>query len=271
LPIGMGLSSSAAYSVALTMALEELRPDSPPLTELELARLCVEVEHEATGVACGLMDPYASVFGRRGFALFLDCAKEMHLEVPLNIGDTVLMVIDSARPRDLAHSGYNRRRRELDELLASLREKLGAFDRIWDVPQEQLELASEYFAPALRSRLRHFISEEARVLAFVDALGAGDLKRMGELLLESHRSLSDDYEVSCEELDFLVDELEKHSGVYGARLVGGGFGGSVLAILSRAQAADVSRSTIERYEKEFALKARTMAVQSGNGAEVKRV
>jgi len=270
LPIGMGLASSAAYCVALAMALVELNPDVAMPGKTELAALCAEAEREATGVACGLMDLYAALFGRRGFALLLDCDKRTHREVPLNLGDACLLVVDSAVPRLLAESGYNERRREVDEIMAALRKCPGAFESIRDFDGGRLENAEAALSPELRKRLRHLLTEEKRVLDFVSALEIGDVPALGELLLASHKSLRDDFAVSCGELDFLVEELANLLGVYGARLVGGGFGGGVLALVLRSVAEEVSRQIRESYFERFGLVARTEVVESGDGAEVQR-
>ncbi|OPX22791.1 MAG: galactokinase [Planctomycetales bacterium 4484_113] len=270
LPIGMGLASSAAYCVALAMAMEALNESSSSLTKLELAHLCMEVEREATGVGCGLMDPYAAILGRQGYALLLDCSEETHREVPLDLGDAWLLVVDSAKPRLLAESGYNERRREVAELVEAVRRRVGAFARLWELPVEKLEAVRGDLTPVLQRRLRHLLSEEPRVMSFVEALEATDLKRMGELLVESHLSLRDDYEVSCAELDFLVDELRKLRGVVGARLLGGGFGGSVLALVSQSEAEGIAQEISDHYYQRFALTARCLVVTSGEGAEAGR-
>jgi galactokinase len=198
LPVGVGLSSSAALEVAIALALCRAADfDLPPL---ELAQACRRAEVRAVGVPCGILDQAACLLGEVGAAILLDCGTLEHRPVAVP-DEAVLVVIDSGGPRELARSGYAQRRAELE-----------AGD-----PR----------------RLRHVASENARVPAFAAALERGDLVSAGMLLSESHASLRDDYEVSTPELDRIVEDAVAN-GAYGARLVGGGFGGSVLALFDRA-------------------------------------
>lgn len=198
LPVGTGLSSSAALEVGIALALCAAADfDLPPL---ELAQACRRAEARAVGVSCGILDQAACVLGEDGAAILLDCGTLEHRPVPVPDA-AVLVVIDSGVSRELARSGYAQRRAELE-----------AGD-----PR----------------RLRHVASENERVLAFAAALERGELVSAGRLLSESHASLRDDYEVSTPELDSIVEDAVAN-GAYGARLVGGGFGGSVLALFDRA-------------------------------------
>ena len=224
IPPGAGLSSSAAFEVAVALALcaegeLELEPH-------ELARACRDAEELATGVPCGLMDQLASLCGRRDNALLLDC-RSLELEpVPLPDGFAVL-VVDSGIQRALENTAYAERRAECEAIatrlgLASLR----------DATAEQV---------AGEPRARHVVSENARVLAFADALRCRDVDALGPLLLASHASLRDDYEVSTPELDALVEELVS-AGAPGARLTGAGFGGSVVALVPAGDADAIARA-----------------------------
>jgi galactokinase len=191
-PPGAGLSSSAALLVAVAAGL---RPD---LGGDAAALACQRAEQRATGVQVGVMDQFASALGRRGHALLLDCATLEHRLVPFP-DDLVIAVVDSGVHRALADTPYNQRRREAES--------------------------------GMPRRRRHVESELARVAAFVEALEAGDLARLGELLKASHRSLRDDFEVSTPEVDALVERAWAAPGCLGARIMGAGFGGSVLALL----------------------------------------
>ena len=208
-PIGVGLSSSSALAVAVGTALCAVA--GIQLEPRELARVCRDAEESATGVPSGIMDQLASVLGVAGHALLIDCRS---LETtPIPVPDVV--VVESGVQRSLAESAYAERRAECEAVarrlgLAALRD--ATFDQVADEP-----------------RARHVVSENARVLAAAEALRAGDLAALGGLMLESHASLRDDYEVSMPELDSIVDELVA-AGAAGARLTGAGFGGCVVAV-----------------------------------------
>jgi galactokinase len=224
-PPGSGLSSSAALEVACAVAL---RPDLP---KLELALACQRAEQRATGVPSGLMDQLAALFGEEGHALLIDCRTNDVQPVRLP-NELALLVVHSGLPRRLEASAYAERRRECERIaralgLSSLRD--ATLDSVRDVPIA-----------------RHVVTENARVLAAVDALRRRDFERVGALFVESHESLRDDYRVSTLELDELVAAFIK-SGAYGARLTGAGFGGCVVAIAEEPKAADVLAVTADRY------------------------
>lgn len=194
LPTGVGLSSSAAFEVAVALALCAAADFELPAVELALA--CQRAELRAVGVPCGILDQAACLLGEEGHAILLDCATLEHRAVPVPAG-AVFVVVDSGAPRALAATGYAQRRAEL--------------------------------AAGMEKRVRHVETENARVLELVDALARGDLAHAGRVMTASHASLRDDYEVSTPELDRVVEDALA-AGAYGARLVGGGFGGSVLAL-----------------------------------------
>jgi galactokinase len=211
-PIGAGLSSSAALQVALALALGATAP-------LAIARLCQRAEFMATGVPCGIMDQLASTSGIAGHALLIDCHSLDVVPVPVP-DDLDVIVIHSGDQRSVADTAYSQRVAECaaaEEIVGPLRQSSAAdLARIDD--------------PVLRARARHVISESARVRDFSDALAAGDRRTAGRLMVASHASLRDDYEVSTPVLDVLVDRLTAQPGVHGARLTGAGFGGCVVAL-----------------------------------------
>jgi galactokinase len=213
LPPGSGLSSSAALEVALALALGF---EGDPLT---LAKTCQKAEENAAGVPCGLMDQLCSVAGRRGHALLIDCRAESVEAVPLDPGCSVL-VVPSGETRQLSGSPYAERRRQCEE----------AERQIGPLRDASVEDLTQIGDPTLRRRARHVVTENARVRAFAVAMRAGDPVVAGHLMLESHASLRDDFEVSTEVLDELVRSLAARRGVYGARLTGAGFGGCVVAL-----------------------------------------
>jgi galactokinase len=222
LPAGAGLSSSAALEVAVALALCAVADFE--LEPLELALACQRAELRAVGVPCGILDQAGSVLGRQGAAILLDCGTLEHRLVPVP-GSAALVVLDSGVERQLEDSGYATRRAELEHAL-----RLVGAERSTELELADLDGLDQL---SLR-RLRHVVTENERVLRFAAALEAGDLAAAGRLLSESHASLRDDYEVSTPELDKLVRAAEE-MGAYGARLVGGGFGGSVLALTASEQ------------------------------------
>jgi galactokinase len=219
LPQRAGLASSAAYTVAVCLALCAASEAEPP-PQLELARLCSRVENDWVGQPTGLLDQLAALHGERERALRLDL-RELSVEpVPLLLEGHVLATLDSGAPRALAESGYGQRRAECERAarelgLASLRDAL---------PEN-----AERLPEPLAGRVRHVASENRRVDAMVAALRAGDIAEAGRLLDASHRSLRDDYDASVPEVEATV-ERAKAAGALGARMVGGGFGGHVLAL-----------------------------------------
>jgi galactokinase len=213
LPVGAGLSSSAALEVAVALAL------GFEGTPLELARLCQTAEQVASGVPCGIMDQLASAAGVDGHALLIDCSSLDVIPVPLP-EDIEVVVVHSGVQRGLAGSAYADRRAECEEAAA----------RIGPLRSATVAEVSSLSDPLLRRRARHVVNENERVRAFADALAGGRIDELGPLMAESHASLRDDFEVSLPELDDLVERLAATPGVLGARLTGAGFGGCAVAL-----------------------------------------
>ena len=247
-PIGSGLSSSAAFEVALVLVAASVA--RVPLDATEVALAAQEIELRASGVPCGVMDQLASVAGRRDHALLLDCRSLTVTPVPVPAGVGVL-VVHSGTERRLASSAYAERRAACEAAAA----KLGV-PSLRDATPEQV--AHDPIA-------RHVVRENARVLAFADALRAGDAARAGELMSESHASLRDDFVVSTPELDFLVDSSNA-AGAYGARLTGAGFGGCIVALVSRDHSEAIATAVAERYRNEMGLEPDAFTVTAVDGA-----
>jgi galactokinase len=253
LPAGSGLSSSAALEVAVALALcavagFELEP-------LELALLCQRAEVRAVGVPCGILDQAACLLGRKGQALLLDCDSLEHRLIHVPAG-AALLIVDSGVPRSLENTAYGERRSQLEHGM-----RLVGATRSTDLDPSSLAGLDEV---SLR-RLRHVVTENARVERFADALEAGDLAGAGQLLHDSHASLRDDYEVSIPELDLLV-RMAEEAGAHGARLLGGGFGGSVLVLTDADRAEEVARTVATAYRRETGKGGEALAVQPSDGA-----
>jgi len=215
---GTGLSSSAALETALCLALLAVAGRDEP-DRVELAKLCSRIENDWVGARTGLLDQLASLCGEAGHAVRIDFADQALEPVPLELGDWTLVTLDSGATHTHAGSGYNERRRECEQACALL--GIGSL-------REATEIGG--LPEPLRSRARHVMTENARVDAMVAALRARDLEQAGRLLDEGHASLRDDYAASVPEVERAVERL-KAAGAAGARMVGGGFGGAVLALL----------------------------------------
>ncbi len=235
-PMGVGLSSSAALEVATLRALRELL--GLGIDDVEIARLAQLAEIEFAGVHCGIMDQMASSLADTSRALFLDTRTLARRLVPLP-GDGAVLVLDSGIARSLAGSGYNERRAECDLAARALQ-----VPALRDAAGPEHRAAIEALPEPLRRRARHVVTENERVL---DAVGCDDPVAFGALMNASHISLRDDYEVSVPELDRLVEMLQSHPGVYGARLTGAGFGGACVALCRKDLVHDVGRAVVEDY------------------------
>jgi galactokinase len=261
LPIGSGLSSSAALEVAIGLALCEVA--SFGLPPMELAAACQRAELRAVGVPCGILDQAASILGREGQAILLDCGTLEHSTIPIS-PEAGFVVIDSGVEHGAggshADSGYADRRRELETAMAAV----GA-TRSTAIPMSALDRLD---GVSLR-RLRHVLTENERVLRFRDALSAGDLVTAGATLSESHASLRDDYEVSVPPVDRLV-ELANDHGALGARQLGGGFGGSVLVLVEAGRSEAVGRAIGDAYARELGFGGGVLAVRASAGAVIER-
>lgn len=266
LPPGQGLSSSAACGLAVRGVLQALNPDAVRPTPLALCLAAQESEQLALGTSCGLMDQYASMFGKAGHAILIDTWRQSHLYIPLPGNALHFVLVDSGQPRQLAASQYNQRHAEMSGAMALVRERAGGFACFRELhPGRFRELVDSLPDPA-RLRLRHLTTEQGRVFAFARALEAGDAAQMGRLLSLCQTSLRDDCEVSTTEIDYLVDILQELPDCLGCRLVGGGFGGSVLALLATEPTATKLNEGLRKYEALSGLQASWLQVQPGPGA-----
>ncbi len=242
-PPGSGLSSSAALEVSTALALLDGRPIEP----LELVKLCRRAENDFVGAPCGIMDQYVAVFGRKGAAIRIDCRSLEHDAVELPAGITILAV-NSMVKHELGRSAYPERVAQCREAAVRL-----GVESLRDVTPERLEQARAALPGVVYRRARHVVTENARVEQFMAACATGDLAVMGRLLVASHESLRDDYEVSCEELDFLVETALGVSGVLGARMTGGGFGGCTVNMMEASAEERFRREISQAYRGRFGL------------------
>lgn len=239
-PLGAGLSSSAALESSFAFALNDLFNENN-IDKFELAKIGQSTEHNYCGVNCGIMDQFASVMGRKGKLMRLDCRSLAFEYFPFAPEDYELVLIDSAVKHELADSPYNKRRQSCERVAKRL-----GIETLRDATMSMLKAirtditAEDYF------RAKYVIEEKDRVLAVCDALNAGDYETVGKKMYETHRGLSEDYEVSCEELDFLND-IAKECGVTGSRIMGGGFGGCTINLVKK----ELRDNFIETAKKKF--------------------
>ncbi len=272
IPIGAGLSSSAAIEVGFALTfLHFAEVDVPRPT---LAQWCQLAEHKFAGVQCGIMDQMIALLGKENHALLLDCRDLSHQLVPLPKG-IAFVVADTGVPRTLAASEYNIRRQQCEEAVQWLSKLVGkSVKSLRDVTVEDLGTVFHEMPEPIRRRARHVVTENNRVLAFQRAMRELALKRAGSLLLASHASLRDDYEVSCLELDAMVKVLMSIDGVYGARLTGAGFGGACLAVVREDAIERVLEETPKKYKAALGNSSpepTLFAVRSSDGATVQRL
>jgi galactokinase len=264
IPLGAGLSSSAALSVAVGLALSELFGLRIP--KKNLAIYAQHTEHLFAGVKCGIMDPYASAFGKVGHALLLDCRSHSHLEIPVDLGDYTLLLVNSKVTHALAGTAYNQRRAACEESVQLLRAAYPEIQTLRDLSPAHLEHIETLLPASLFPKAKHVITECARVQEAAKALTSGNLSTVGRLLNASHDSLSTDFEVSCPELDFLAEQAQASASVLGARMMGGGFGGCLLTLVKGSELNTVKTTLEEAYQQKFQRTPDFSEVSLGEGA-----
>ncbi len=243
IPIGAGLSSSAAVATGAAFALLSLA--GIPIDRLALVLACQQAEHEYSGALVGIMDPFICVNAREGAALLLDCRSLQFEEVHIDTSNYALVVCDTGIKHELAASAYNDRRRECEEAA-----RLMGVTALRDVSLNEFESTKGLLSPLLQKRARHVISENAHTIAAAQAIRDNDFDLMGQLMWESHASLRDDFEVSCRELDILVDTAKTIPGVAGMRMTGGGFGGCTVSFVERGRIDEFSVRMMRAYEEQ---------------------
>lgn len=247
-PVGAGLSSSAAIEVSSALAFLGGRS----IDKLDLVKLARRVENDFVGMPCGIMDQFISVHGQENRAVKLDCRSLGHELVPLPFSVRVIAV-NSMVKHDLGASAYPQRVRECKEAVSVFAERIPGVESLRDLNAEEYRHFDEHVPVPARWRARHVISENERVQAFREACIRHDRTEMGQLFYASHKSMRDDYEISCPEIDFLVETAMQVEGCYGARLTGGGFGGCTVNLVS-PEAVDRFKASVKAaYEVQFGI------------------
>lgn len=263
-PIGAGMSSSAALETVIGYALLALTGRS--IDRLALAKAGQEAEHNYAGTRAGIMDQFTSVFGRSGNAILLDCRDLSSKYFKLSHTEFALVVCNSRVQHELASGEYNRRRQECEDAVAALRAVKSGVTHLRDISTDDLGLFSDLLSPIQLKRARHVIGENDRTLQAADHLASGNIEAVGKLMLESHRSLRDYLEVSCSELDLLVDLAQRVDGVVGARMMGGGFGGSTINLMSDDSVGSFRERVATEYVQAFGVTPEFYEVRSSDGA-----
>ena len=264
-PVGAGLSSSAALEVSTALALL----DGRTIDGIELAKLCQRAEREFVGMPCGIMDQYISIFGRAGSAVRIDCRSLESAAVTLPEG-TAIVAVNSMVKHELGSSAYRVRVRECGEAVEAIAARYPEVKSLRDATMEKLESVAGNMSEVVLLRARHVISEDDRVNAFLEASEKGDRAELGRLFVGSHRSLQHDYEVSCEELDFLVDTAITLPGVFGARMTGGGFGGCIVSLMEPGVVDAFEAAITSSYQAKYNITPQVFRCVPSEGAgEVK--
>ena len=258
-PLGAGLSSSAALESCFAYALNDMFNDNG-INKFELARIGQSTEHNYCGVNCGIMDQFASVMGQKGKLMRLDCRSMEFEYFPFESDEYELILVDSRVKHELADSPYNKRRQSCERVARRL-----GLDTLRDATLEMLGnilpdiTAEDYF------RAKFVIEEKERVLAVCDALNAGDFEKVGRKMYETHDGLSKDYSVSCEELDFLND-IAKECGVTGSRIMGGGFGGCTINLVRKELTDAFVQTAKDRFNEKYGHEPKVYPVVISDGA-----
>ncbi len=261
--IGSGLSSSAALEIALAKALVTVSDGS--LDNLSLALAGQMAEHRHVGILCGIMDQFTAVHALEGHAILLDCRSLDAKPIPLNLHGYKIVICDSRVRHRLAASEYNRRRQDCELGVNLLRSALPEIRALRDMSLSELDANQSVLPKMVFKRCHHVISENSRTLKAAEYLTRGDLAAVGKLMAESHRSLRDDYEVSCPELDLLVENAETQPGVLGARMTGGGFGGCTVNLVEDSRISSFRNSVSREYQNAFKRTPNVFTVEASKG------
>jgi galactokinase len=262
-PIGSGLSSSAAIEVTTALALTSLGGVTIPL--LEVARLCQRAENTYTGARCGIMDQFVSCFGKQDHALMLDCRslEATYLQLPPNV---CLVICNTMVRHELATGEYNERRASCERVVETIAKFRPEVRALRDLTLEDLEHYQNQISSVDFRRCRHVITENDRVKNAKAALESADLARFGELMYLSHDSLDQDYEVTCRELNIMVNFAREFEGVYGARMTGGGFGGCTITLVESKAVPEFQATVARGYEKLTGLSPQIVVSAAAAGA-----
>ena len=264
IPVGSGLSSSAAVEIATASFIQKLTGKIfEPLRVIEIAK---RAENEFVGVPCGIMDQFSSYLCKKNYGLLLNCKTLDYQYIPLNLGNYKILLVDTKKERKLVSSEYNKRVESVNNVLEVIKKKKKDVELLVDVSKDMLEKIKGEIDELSFKRALHIIEENGRVLKSVEFLKNGDIESFGNLLYKSHESLKNLYEVSCEELDLIVDFSKNYKGAIGARLTGAGFGGCAIVIIDKDRIDNFENELKKEYRNYFGKQPEFYRVNSVNGA-----
>ncbi len=265
-PLGAGMSSSAAMESCFGCALNDLFADNK-ISKWDIVLAGQATEHKYIGTNCGIMDQFASVFGKAGALMRLDCNSRDFEYFPFNPDGYKLVLLNSCVKHELAGSPYNDRRNSCERVVKAVQEKHpeDRYETLRDCTWENLEEVSDVISAEDKQRATFVLGEKDRVLGVCDALQQGDYEKVGQLMYETHHGLSKEYEVSCEELDYLVD-IAKECGVTGSRIMGGGFGGCTINLVKDELYDDFIATAKKKFAEKFSHAPKVYDVKIGDGS-----
>jgi galactokinase len=266
LPIGAGMSSSAALEAGFALGVCSLF--NLQKSRQELAQLAQRSSHEFVGIPCGIMDQFASLLGRRDQAIKLDCQSLYFEYIPLQLGAYELLLVNSGVSHELANSAYKDRVEECATGVRAVQTVYPEVKSLRDVSLDQLEACEGAMSEMVYRRCRYVLEENERLQLAVDALKEGDLEQLGQLMLRTHQGLSEEYEVSCRETDFLVELAKEQEGVAGARMMGGGFGGCTLNLVKTSAKKAFLKAVKREYYRAFSIKAEYYELEVVDGTDL---
>ena len=263
IPNGAGLSSSAAVESGIGFGLNEIFGFK--LTLLDLAQIAQATEHNYVGVKCGIMDMYASLFSKKDHVIRLDCQSLKHQYIPAVFEKHTFILVNSGVKHNLADSEYNIRRKQCQSGVDILNEKFGKIETLRDANIEQLNEIKSEIDPIVFNRCTYILEEKERVLLASIAIENQDFEKLGQFMNETHQGLSNLYEVSCPELDFLASEALKIDGILGSRMMGGGFGGCTLNLIEKATTTNFKDKISKIYNLRFGIEPEIYIVNLSQG------
>ena len=269
LPVGAGISSSAALESGMAFGLDELFVLG--LSRQAIAELSRDAEHLYVGTKCGIMDQYASVLSKEGHLMLLDCRSLEATYIPADFKNHKLLLINTMVSHSLASSEYNTRRQECEEAVNLINQRFPEVKSLRDVNLSRLEEFRNSLPEVLYKRAHYVISENDRVLKSVEAIRQEDIDKFGLLMYESHQGLRNYYEVSCVELDFLVDLSTEYNAVKGARMMGGGFGGCTINLIEEDAVEEFIKVASEAYQNQFNIKPEAIVVSPEQGTHLSKI
>ncbi len=264
-PLGAGLSSSAAVESGIGFALNELY--NLEFSKLDLALIAQQAEHKYAGVNCGIMDMFASIHGKENAVIKLDCQDLSFEYFPFDFPDYTLVLCNTGVKHNLGDSEYNQRRAECEEGIKILQSAFPQVDSLRDVTMQMLSSQADKLSPIVYKRCKYVVEEIERVSIACKALENGDLSIFGQKMFETHEGLSKEYEVSCPELDFLVEQSQDFEAVVGARMMGGGFGGCTINLIKADAVDEFIKKMSFAYHQAFNIQLQTYIVNISNGVE----